>query len=142
MSKSRRAAPSEHAEQCAVIDWWAHACKSYGLPQFALIAIPNGAVLAGDARRRAMQMHRLKAEGLRAGVPDLFLAKPIPYPGKLAAGCLIPGLWIEMKRKPNKPSTEQETVILYLRQRSYHVVITWSADEAIKAIKAYLAWLP
>lgn len=134
---------TEHQEQQAVIQWWAHACKGYGLPEFALLAIPNGAVLAGDSRRRAMQMHRLKAEGLRAGVPDLFLAvtikEKVGYPEKLPRGqILAPGLFLEMKRKPNEPSAAQLQVMAYLRRCGYAVALCYSADEAIKTIKEYL----
>lgn len=136
MSKERSVAPSEHAEQCAVIDWWAHACKGYGLPEFALFAIPNGGA------RHPVVASKLKAEGVRAGVPDLFLAKPIVMVHQSAVSRHLEttahGLWIEMKRRPNKPSAEQEAVILYLRQRGYHCVIAWNADEAIRTIKAYL----
>ena len=140
MPRARTA--TEHQEQCAVIAWWAHACKGYGLPEFALFAVPNGAHLAGDARGRAIKMANLKRTGLRPGVPDLFLAKPINADireGYGHASTIASGLWIEMKRKPRKPSPEQEAVLLYLRQRGYHAVIAWSADEAIRAIKAYLA---
>ncbi len=36
-------------------------------------AIPNGAVLAGDAKKRGMQMNRMKSTGFRVGAPDLFI---------------------------------------------------------------------
>jgi len=134
--RAARVAPSEHAEQCAVIDWWCIACKGYGLPEFALLAIPNG-----GARHPAVG-RKLKAEGVRAGVPDLFLAKPLVMVHQSAVSRHLEttahGLWIEMKRRPNKPTPEQEAVILYLRQRGYHVCVCYSADEAIKTIKAYL----
>lgn len=137
----RRAAskePSEHASQAAVCDWWRLACKGYGLPEFALMAIPNGAHLAGDAKGRAIKMANLKRTGLRPGVPDLFLAVRLLFDGPNGTIGSVPGLWIEMKRRPNKPSPEQEAVMLYLRQRGYHVVVAYSAEEAIKAISAYL----
>lgn len=121
--------PSEHASQAAVCDWWRLACKGYGLPEFALFAVPNG-----GARHPAVG-RKMKAEGVRAGVPDLFLASVRYWTGGHA---LCGGLWIEMKRRPNKPSAEQEAVILYLRQRGYHVCVCYSAEEAIKAISAYL----
>jgi hypothetical protein len=35
--------------------------------------VPNGSVLAGDARARAMQVNALKANGMRVGFPDLIL---------------------------------------------------------------------
>lgn len=137
LAMRRAVRATEHQEQVAVLDFWRHACKGYGLPEFALLSVPNGAVLAGDSRRRAMQMNRLKAEGLRAGVPDLFLAYPRVH--AVSRNLEIPGLWIEMKRKPNEPSDAQLEVMAYLRHHNYAVALCYSADEAIAAIKGYLA---
>ena len=134
-----RVEPSESQSQAAVIQWWALACKGYGLPEFALFSVPNGAVLAGNAQRRAIQMNNLKRTGLRAGVPDLFLAAPSSLGGENAGGEWLAGLFIEMKRKGNKPSPEQAAVIMYLRTHGYHCVVAMSSDEAIQAIKGYLA---
>ena len=131
--------PSEFQEQCAVIKWWDYACKGYGLPAFALMASVNGAHLAGDARGRAIKMANLKRAGLRAGVPDLFLAAPHPVQSTMPGEEWLCGLFIEMKKKPNKISAEQADFIYYLRTRGYHVCVCYSADEAIQAIKGYLA---
>jgi hypothetical protein len=64
-----RPAPSEHAEQAALVAWAdGHAGR---LPALGLLlAIPNGARTSMSVARR------LKAEGLRKGCPDLFLAQP------------------------------------------------------------------
>lgn len=35
------------------------------------VAVPNGSVLAGDSKQRAMQMNALKRAGLHVGFPDL-----------------------------------------------------------------------
>lgn len=134
--------PTEFAEQATLIEWWSLSCRKYGLPPLSLLAIPNGAHLAGDIRGRAIKMANLKRTGLRPGVPDLFLAKPIVKVHQ-SASCryletVAHGLWIEMKRKPNKPSEDQERVIFYLRQRGYHVCICWSFEEAKRAIEGYL----
>lgn len=123
----------EHDEQVAATAWWALACHGYGLPEFALFAIPNG-----GARHKAVA-GKLKAEGVRPGIPDLCLAVPLKHQGAAGVEFLAAGLFIEMKRRGNKASPEQEAVILFLRQRGYHVVIAWDAGEAINAIKAYLA---
>lgn len=115
----------EHAEQVVVIQWWAAQHALYGLPEFALYAIPNAA-------KRSFQLAAYcKAEGLRSGIPDLFLAVPR---FDIDAG----GLYLEMKIKPGKPSETQLVVIDSFRQLGYHVVICWSADEAIRAIRGYL----
>lgn len=128
----RRLVPLEHDSQVAVIQWWALACKGYGLPEFALLAIPNG----GD--RHPAVGAKMKAEGVRKGAPDLLLAVPWEGSGPEGVTFLAAGLWIEMKRRGNSPTEEQHEVILFLRKRRYHAVVAYDSDEAIKAIKAYL----
>ncbi len=43
---------------------------------FETVHVPNGAVLGGDAKCRAIQMKALKADGLRVGFPDLLVYGP------------------------------------------------------------------
>lgn len=115
--------PSEHQEQCAVIDWWWHAHQRYKLPPFALFAVPNGGA------RDAITGSLLKAEGVRPGALDLILAKPtLKYAG----------LFLEMKVGSNKPSYEQEAFIAYLRGVGYRASVHWNAGTAIKEIETYL----
>lgn len=90
--------PSEHQEQCMLFAWAAYR------PVLALLhAIPNGG--KRDIRTDAM----LKAEGVKPGVPDIFL--PIargPYHG----------MYIELKRrKGGVLSKEQEAWIRALDGR-------------------------
>ena len=85
----------------------------------------------GGARHPAVAA-KLKAEGVRPGVPDLFLAAPS------GRDVLAKGLWIELKRHPNRPSAEQEAVIAYLRRQGYHCVVAYGFDEAKMAIEGYL----
>ncbi len=59
----------EDALQIAVVEF-----LRKSLPRCAwFCAVPNGTVLAGDKRRRGMQMNRLKKTGLIVGAPDLIL---------------------------------------------------------------------
>ena len=132
-SKYRNVEPSESQSQSAVIDWWRLACKGYGLPEFALFSIPNGAHKSMAARMK------FKREGLRAGVPDLFLAVPHVLNCDDGSTAYIPGLWLEMKRKGGRVSPEQTAFLLYARKQGYHAHICYSADETIAAIKGYLA---
>ena len=115
--------PSEHQEQSAVIKWWALVHKQYHLPEFALFAIPNGGA------RDLITGARLKAEGVRAGVVDLMLANTN---GSSA------GLFLEMKVGSNKPSTEQDAFIAYLKSQNYEASVHWDSASAIAAIKDYL----
>lgn len=117
---------TEHKEQCAVIDWWRSACGVYKLPEFALFSVPNGAHLASGY----IGAGKLKREGLRRGIFDLILA--VPH-GKHH------GLFLEMKYGSNTPSAEQWQVKEYLQKAGYAASVHWTADEAIKAIKEYLA---
>ena len=140
MTRPRRSAtPTESAEQCAVLQWWAAYCRSKGMDERLLFSVPNGSALAGDARRRAIQMARLKREGLRPGVPDLMLARP-KYSGLPGASTgLFAGLFVEMKRRGGKPSKHQVEYADLLRRSGYNVVISCGGfEEATRAIRAYI----
>lgn len=126
--------PSETQEQSAVIAWWDAWSRTKGLDPRLLLSIPNGAVLAGDARARAMQMNKLKRTGLRPGVPDLFLALGFMFNGRLAFN----GLFVEMKSAEGKISTPQREYIELLRGSSFNVIVALGAGEGIRAIKAYV----
>jgi len=131
--------PTEAQEQAALIDWFDHYAKRHAIDPRLLFAIPNGAVLAGDARRRAMQMTKLKRTGLRPGIPDLFLAGH----KRDAAGRNVEwyGLFIEMKRKGEKVrhGSAQQAIGEKLITQGYMVAECAGADDAMKVIKDYLA---
>lgn len=132
------AGASESQSQVAFFDWVRPYLRTRGIAPSLCYAVPNGAHLAGDARMRAIQMARLKREGLTAGVLDINL--DVPKIARLNAETvtLFHGLRIEMKAASNKPTPEQAAHILALRQAGYNVVICYSADAAILAVKAYL----
>lgn len=96
-----------------------------------IFAIPNGSYLAGDASKRAIQMSKLKAEGLKPGVPDVFVAVA---KRKLSGNLLSPGLFIEFKFGRNKLSKEQEEWSLKLLGQGYATCVARSLDEARKAV--------
>ena len=127
--RARRTIPTESQEQAVLIEWWGHYARSKGIDERLLMSIPNGAVLAGDSRRRAIQMNNLKRAGLRVGAPDLFLA----YPTKLSHG-----MFLEMKRKGEKGTPDQIDFGMMLRSMGYDSLICLGADEAMKAIKGHI----
>lgn len=106
MAAARIVAPaSEHSEQTAFVRWFRTAH-----PDTLIFAIPNGAHLAGNAGQRAAKMGMMKASGLVAGVPDLY----------------VPSwrLWVEMKRvKGGRLSLEQEQMIERLRDIGDTVIV-------------------
>ena len=146
MSKYRAVPkPTEHQEQVAVIEFWASYAPTKGLPVNLLFCIPNASRLTPAGR-----IYKWK-EGLRAGVPDLFLAKPkfmqswekTATAGAGAAGTftvsmVFHGMFIEMKRIGEKARPEQIAFADMLRKQGYNCVIAQGADEAIRAIKAYI----
>jgi hypothetical protein len=86
--------------------------------------IPNES--KSSIRRRV----KLKAAGLRKGMPDIF----IPVVRDKYAG-----LFIEMKVKPNRVSKEQAECLQQLNANGYLACVCWSGDEAIDVLKQYLA---
>lgn len=95
-----------------------------------LIMIPNGAVLAGDARQRAMQMAKMKRMGFRKGVADYIL--PIPR-GK------YPGLFLELKRRSGGiVSDEQALFKLDMDVLGWATAICKGWEEAKDKINQYL----
>lgn len=111
----------EHEIQAACIRWFD---LQYPLYRRRLFAIPNG------GQRSITTAARLKAEGVRAGVWDLFLAVP-DFSHELG------GLFIEMKAGKNKLTDEQQFFQQDLRGL-YAFAVCYSLDEFIATINGYL----
>lgn len=112
----------EHDHQVALFNWAKLAEGRY--PDLALLfAIPNG------GKRDVRVAMRMKAEGVRAGVPDLMLS---------VARNGYHGLFVEMKIKPNRISQEQNAWLAALSEQGYATSVCWSWDEAREVIEAYL----
>lgn len=112
----------EEAEQAALFEWAAY--KAGQCPELAfMFHIPNGGL------RNKATAARLKAAGVKPGVPDIFL--PVTR-GNHA------GLFVEMKYGSNKPTKEQQKYFDMLRREGYAVEVCYSCEEAIQAITAYL----
>lgn len=115
--------PTEAQEQSTLFEWIA--VEQMRHKELALLFhIPNGG--ARSARTGAM----LKRQGVKAGVPDLFL--PVARHG-------WHGLFIEMKRKKQwHTSPEQKWWQERLAAAGYMVVVCWGADEALKVLLEYV----
>jgi hypothetical protein len=112
----------EHYEQVALFQWAALMQGRY--PELGLLhAIPNA------ARRSPRQGAWMKAEGLRAGVPDVHL--PVAR-----GGCI--GLWIELKAGKNRPTGPQLEWLSALREAGHRVAVCYSCAEAVREIEGYL----
>lgn len=110
---------SEHLEQAALIEWTEYKGHPYNL----IFAIPNG----GFRNKRTAAI--LKKEGVKAGVPDLFL--PVAASG-------FNGLFIEMKYGRNNPTDNQNKKMQEFRTQGYACQVCWSWHEARQTIDHYL----
>lgn len=114
---------TESEEQIYFIQW----CKRNQdhIPALKKIfAIPNGGL------RNKLVASRLKLEGVKSGVPDLFL--PVSSKG-------FNGLFIEMKRiKGGVISGNQKMWKRWLEEENYSVVVAKGFEEAKKIIIDYL----
>lgn len=115
--------PSEHESQVAFFEWWELYAKSRKIPDNLCFAVPNG------GHRHIAVAAKLKAEGVKAGTPDVFLMVPMGT---------FHGLILEFKRHPNKPTAAQADFLASVRRLGYNALVVYSTDEAIRAVRAYL----
>ncbi len=116
----------EEFEQQAVCDW-AYKCYKDLIWEFLCKNNNEGKHTYGG-------WNRLKKQGFKTGMSDMFLAIPKgPYGG----------FWIEMKR-PKTPThaagkltKEQESFLIKMRAIGYKAECYYSGDDAIKAIAEY-----
>lgn len=113
---------SEAEEQEALFRWAAFAQGQH--PELKLLFhVPNG------GRRDKVTAARLKLQGVKAGVPDLFL--PVPRHGKH-------GLWIEMKVTGGRVSSSQCEWLGDLAEQGYECKVCYGWQEAKDALEVYL----
>ncbi len=130
---------NEDAEQSALFEW-----ASYYPVLRWLHHIPNG------GKRDAREGARLKAQGVKPGVADIFLpmARQIPCELSNAYGGVMEnqntffhGLYIEMKRRREDGrsgvSQNQADFGKAMQEAGYDYRICYGADEAIQVIKKY-----
>ena len=118
----RNALRSEDTEQINVIAWADWNAIMY--PELRwLHHIPNG------GSRNKAEAANLKRQGVKAGVPDLFL--PVARGG-------YHGLYIELKYGKNKTSKNQDKWLSALSKQGYCSMVCYGWVEAKKAICEYL----
>lgn len=116
----------EHQEQVALFEWAARVQPR--IPELALLfAIPNGSA------RHPVVASKLKAEGVKAGVLDIFL--PV-------ARRMWHGLWLELKAPGGRMSDEQLEWAEALKAQGYAVDLSYGWQEAARKILAYLGYVP
>jgi len=88
-----------------------------------LYAIPNG------GKRNIGVARKLKAEGVKKGIPDLHLP--------VARG-RYNSLYIELKTQKGRLTADQAEVIALLEEENNKVVVAYGHEQAEKAIVKYL----
>ena len=115
--------PKEAEEQSMLFNWadW----KSYKYPELQLMYhVPNG------GSRNKIEAARLKAQGVKPGVPDICL--PVARSG-------YHGLYIELKRQEGGRVSDNQMVMLQnLADQGYAVSVCKGWKAASKVIKDYL----
>lgn len=115
---------SESQHQQSFVAWWSVVHRTFGLPEAALFAIPNG-----GARSMATGA-RLRKEGVRAGIPDMLLAVPAGQ---------AHGLFLEMKRcRGGRVSKAQKATMGVFESLGYQVAVCYGCRDAIAAVEKYL----
>lgn len=113
----RRPRHIEESLQTTCVQWF-----RLRYPGRLIFAIPNG------GKRNVLEAVRLKAQGVLAGIPDLFI--PEPFRGR-------PGLWVEMKREDGRPTKHQQKMIEVLRAKGYNVEVCKTFDEFRGVVERY-----
>lgn len=114
--------PTEHTEAVALLQ--IVRLHTGRWPELGLLfAIPNGAA------RHIVVARKLKAEGVKAGVPDLFL--PVARGG-------FHGLFVELKSMTGVASREQTSWVAALRGQGYRAEVCRGAPVAWQVIRGYL----
>jgi hypothetical protein len=90
-------------------------------------AIPNG------GKRSAATGARLKAEGVKSGIADLFLPVPSPVYDEW-----YNGLYIEVKTPKGRQTKEQKEFEKFAIEQGYKYVIVRSTQEGVDEILGYL----
>jgi len=122
-SRKRYSRDGEHVEQVALMRWAMFARARF--PELVLLyAVPNG------GHRHKATAARLKAEGVRRGVPDVCL--PVARSG-------AHGLYIELKTERGKATFEQLGWIRALRRQGYVAEVCHGWESARSMIEHYLA---
>lgn len=123
MQKYKMPVPTEAQEQTTLLSWASMQSGKY--PELSLLYhVPNG------GHRSKAEAGRFRAEGVKAGVPDLCI--PVARGG-------YHGLYIEMKRtRGGRISAKQAEWCEALMKQGYSVALCYGWEAAAETIMQYL----
>jgi hypothetical protein len=147
---------AEAIEQSKLFRWAKE--MQIAIPQLSnMFAIPNGAYYGTNRKRAVIHANSLKSQGLKKGVPDIFLAIPARIRVEDMINNTLPtidsrklkeysegvfywhGLFMELKVGKNKLSPEQIVWLDNLRVAGYYTAVCFSFNEAKDTILRYLS---
>ena len=118
----KRHGDKEYRAQCAFFDWARYQSGKY--PKLDLLyASANG------GQRNVVVAAKLKASGVRAGIPDVHF--PVSRGG-------YHSLYLEVKIKPNRLTENQKIWIALLSAAGNLVLVAWSSEEMIRQTMDYI----
>ena len=113
---------TEHDSQTAFMNYVRY--REGAIPELQwLHAVPNGGA------RNAVTGARMKAEGVRKGVWDIFWS--------YSRGG-YKGLYLEFKHGKNKLTPEQEAFGEFVRKQGYKTAVAYTAEKAIEILEEYI----
>jgi hypothetical protein len=115
---------TESQIQRQVMHWWRMQYKVLGAPDYRLLmAYPL------QGARTPRNGARMKAEGMRKGTPDMFLAIP--------QGQYL-GMWIELKKEGGRLSEDQKEMLNLLAVQGYATPVCYGFEATLWAIRKYM----
>ena len=124
MANTKIPCPTEAAEQTWLFHWASDMARLKWPELDLMYHVPNG------GSRNRVEAARLKAQGVKAGIPDICL--PVARGG-------YHGLYIEMKRQHGGVlSDDQKDKIPRLKEQGYRVEVCKGFQKAADVIEAYM----
>lgn len=114
---------TETHHQQALYQWWRLYARKHNLPQAAFVHVPN------EGRRSKISGAILKSMGMQPGASDIFISVP---------SGMFHGLWIEMKTRGGRPTSEQLDFLRMQRELGYRAEVCYGWDEARHLIELYM----
>jgi hypothetical protein len=114
---------SEDSLQILCAEWLKKALLRYSLPKELFWHVPS------EGKRTVQFAMRLKAMGLRKGIPDVCLLLP-------RGGCH--GFFCELKKAGEAPTKDQKELLNSLDRQNYYVIVVNDFETFKQEAQAYL----
>ena len=132
------ASGTEHGHQSALFAAFATPEMRAQYPQLdrLMFAVPNGGSRGSNKREAQLNGAQMKAEGVKRGVSDIFVAVPRQRGNEYA--WTYAGLFVEMKTIIGVESDEQKAFGAAVTEQGYAYVVCRGWMQAYATIRAYM----